>query len=85
MTLEDLKRHLERHGVPEDLYVIQELGIGEVRGIGFLDGRWCTYYSERGSYRQVQPYDTEEAAVDAFLGELTEVLRGRGVALPPPR
>lgn len=83
MTIEALKAYLIQHQVPEHLYVIQSLGAGEVGGIGFIDGAWCTYYSERGEYRDRQAYPTEAAAVAAFLEQLRELLLAEhGQVLP---
>jgi hypothetical protein len=83
MTLESLKAYLQLHQVPDYLYVIQELGAGEVDGIGFIDGAWTTYYSERGEYRHRQTYATEADAVDAFLQQLRELLQAEhGLVLP---
>ena len=81
MTLEELRAYLDQAGVPVGSYVIQDLGGGEVEGIGFIDGRWCTYFSERGSYRQVQAYNSEEEAVAAFLTALRLTLRSTGFEL----
>ena len=83
MNIEQLRSYLERHQVPEDLYVIQELGEGEVDGIGFLDGGWCTYYSQRGEYSHIERFDTEEAAVASFLDRMRLLMRSEhGVVLP---
>ncbi|MCE2657481.1 MAG: hypothetical protein ACOVQT_04145 [Rubrivivax sp.] len=83
MTIDELKTYLQQHQVPEHLYVIQELGAGEVDGVGFIDGAWTTYYSERGAYRHRQAYATEAAAVDAFLQQLRELLQAEyGQVLP---
>lgn len=83
MNIEQLRNHLQRHQVPEDFYVIQELGEGEVDGIGYLDGAWCTYFSQRGEYSHIVRYETEDAAVAAFLDRMRMLmLAERGVALP---
>ncbi|MBT9489198.1 MAG: hypothetical protein IV093_16970 [Rubrivivax sp.] len=83
MTLQDLRTYLQTHQVPEDFYVIQELGEGDVDGIGFLDGAWCTYYSQRGSYWHIKQYDSEDAAVAAFLARMRELMAAElGITLP---
>lgn len=83
MTLEELPAYLQQHQVPEDFYVIQELGEGEVDGIGFLDGSWCTYYSQHGQYDQMKRYDTEEAAVADFVARMRRLMAAEhGTTLP---
>jgi hypothetical protein len=83
MTIQHMKAYLKFHQVPEELYVIQELGEGEVDGIGFIDGAWTTYYSERGQYRNRRTYETEEEAVAAFLVTMRELMKSLyGLQLP---
>jgi len=83
MKIEGLKAYLIQHQVPEEMYVIQELGAGEAYGIGFLDGAWTTYFSERGGYGNRRSFATEEEAVDAFLVKMREVVREMlGLELP---
>lgn len=81
-TVEQLRKYLNDLGVPDGSYVIQELGIGEVEGIGFLDGAWCTYYSERGKYRNVKRFATEALAIENFLNTLRPQLAEEGIVLP---
>jgi hypothetical protein len=70
-----MKVYLKAHQVPEELYVIQDLGEGEVDGIGFIDGTWTTYYSERGQYRNRRIYEKEEEAVEAFLTTIRALMK----------
>jgi hypothetical protein len=78
-----LKTYLKTHQVPEELYVIQELGEGEVDGIGFIDGAWTTYYSERGQYRNRRIYETEDEAVEEFLTTVRALMKSMySVQLP---
>jgi hypothetical protein len=81
-TIEDLRKLLDSAGVQPGRYVIQELGEGDVEGIGFLDGSWCTYFSERGSYNNIHRYPSEAAAIDAFLVTLRPMFASKGITIP---
>lgn len=81
-TIGELRAFLDEAGVPEGSYVIQELGIGDVSGIGYLDGAWSTYYSERGAYRGVRRYASESEAISAFLSIIRKQLAADGFKLP---
>ncbi|EHR69498.1 hypothetical protein BurJ1DRAFT_0616 [Burkholderiales bacterium JOSHI_001] len=81
-TIEELRRLLDAAGARPGSYAIQELGEGEINGIGFLDGAWCTYYSERGSYNGIRRFPTEAAAIEAFLDRIRPILADDGVVVP---
>ncbi|RMC37832.1 hypothetical protein [Paracoccus alkanivorans] len=49
MNIDEMQRYLSAHGVEEgELYTLGRLGGGEVDGIEKIDGKWFTYFSERG-------------------------------------
>ncbi|MEM6596398.1 MAG: hypothetical protein AAF672_16540 [Pseudomonadota bacterium] len=74
MTLEEMIRHFEEHGVaPETVFTIGGLGGGEIDGIEQIDGAWWTYFSERGSKNNYRRWDAEEDAV-AYIRDRAEQL-----------
>lgn len=85
MNLNDLEKWLGDNNVPEYLYVINDLGGGEVNGIGLLNNYWCTYYSERGKYSDIEKYENEDHACRAFSEKIRRILKIQySVQLPPP-
>ena len=72
MNIEHMKKYFEEQKVPEWYYVIDELGGGEVDGIGCIDGRWATYYSERGEKRNIKFYGTEDEACEALIALVSD-------------
>lgn len=85
MILDDVRRWLAVHQVPERWYVLGGLGAGEAEGIGVVDGAWATYYSEHGTYGDLQVHDSEDAACRTFIATIRQrMLRLNGIDLPPP-
>lgn len=75
MYIEQLADILERNRVPKDMY---DLGGGlpsEAYCIGFFDGRWEVYYSERGERSEIGSFDDEDDACECLLNELKRYVR----------
>jgi len=83
MNLTEMKLFFQENNVPDDFYVIDGLGSGEVDGIGMIDGRWASYYSERGQKSDIQYFDSEEEACVALIVEVSSRVKEEfGKALP---
>jgi len=66
-----MKLFFQKNHVPDDFYVIDGLGSGEVDGIGMINGRWASYYSERGEKSDIQYFNSEEEACLALVDEVS--------------
>ncbi len=75
MNIKELELYFKQNNVPDEYYVIDELGGGEVDGIGKIDGRWASYYSERGKKRDIKYFDTENEACEALIKEVSEIIK----------
>jgi len=83
MNIAEMKLYFERNNVPEEYYVIDGLGGGEVDGIGKIDGRWASYYSERGKKSDITYFDTEDEACRTLILEVSGIIEQEtGKALP---
>ncbi len=83
MNIEEMKQFFDQNDVSHWYYVIDELGPGEVDGIGKIDGKWATYYSERGKKRNVHFFDDEDAACRAMVLLVSERVEAEnGAPLP---
>lgn len=78
MNIDEMKKHFQDHCVPDHYYVIDELGAGEVDGIALMDGKWCTYYSERGERRNIKTWNSEAEAVAHIVPLVEEVAKLNG-------
>ena len=68
MNLTEMKAYLNAHGVEEgSFYTHGGLGGGEIDGIEEIDGKWFTYFSERGSKNSYKEWTSEEAAVEFVI------------------
>jgi len=84
MNIAEMKLYFEQNNVPDEYYVIDGLGGGEVEGIGKIDGRWASYYSERGKKRDIKYFDTEDEACRALILEVSGIIEQEtGKPLPP--
>lgn len=84
MNTEDMKLYFEQNNVPDEYYVINELGGGEVDGIGNIDGQWTTYYSERGKMRNVKNFENEDEACRVLIKLVSRRIEVEtGNPLPP--
>lgn len=67
MKLTELKSKLENSSIPKSSYCL----IGGLPSEAYCieqgtDGKWYTYYSERGSRTSLKEFETEEEACDYF-------------------
>ncbi len=83
MNIVEMKLYFKQNNVPDEYYVIDSLGGGEVDGIGKVDGRWASYYSERGKKRDIKYFDTEDEACRALIEEVSGIIKEEtGTPLP---
>lgn len=76
---------MNENDVPKYLYAINGLGGGDAEGIGFIDNSWCGYYSERGSYRDIERYESEDIACRSFAQEIRVLMKDAfSKEIPPP-
>lgn len=84
MNTTDMKFYFKQNGVSDEYYVIDELGGGEVDGVGQIDGRWATYYSERGKKRNIKYFNNEDEACQALIKMVSRRVEVEtGKPLPP--
>ena len=84
MNIAEMELYFKQNNVPDEYYVIDGLGGGEVDGIGKIDGRWVSYYSERGKKRDIKYFDSEDEACNALINEVSEIIKQEtGSPLPP--
>ncbi len=68
MNIYEMKEYLKKHGVEDgSFYTHGGLGGGEIDGIEQIDGKWFTYFSERGSKNNYKEWPNEEAAAKYIL------------------
>lgn len=78
MNLKELKKQLDVSSLPENAYSLA----GGLPNEAFCmeespDGKWRTYYSERGGRTGLMTFDTEDEACDYFFTEyVTEFMPG---------
>ncbi len=72
MNINEMKTYLALHGVEDgSFYTHGGLGGGEIDGIEQIEGKWFTYFSERGSKNDYKAWDSEAEAV-AFIAQRAE-------------
>jgi hypothetical protein len=79
INIEETLVIVKKNRVPESMYCIGSLGIGECVGISHENGQWQTYYSERGARTSVKTYANENDACLAFLKQLDLHLNDYGL------
>ena len=83
MNISEIKSYFKQNNVPDEYYVIDELGGGEVVGVGKIEGRWATYYSERGKKRSIKYFHTEDEACEALIKKVSRrIKKETGTPLP---
>lgn len=84
MNTSAMTLYFEQNNVSDEYYVIDDLGGGEVDGVGIIDGRWATYYSERGKKRNIKYFDSEDEACRALVKLVSRRVEVEtGLCLPP--
>ena len=76
MTVKELKKELEKLGVPDIYYSLVKGGTPNERLclVKNADSSWSVYYSERGEKDGMIHFDTENAACEYMLNELKEYI-----------
>lgn len=74
MRINDLKIKLKELGVPPVLYSLRGGLPSEKYCIEERDGRWYTYYSERGERTGEKAFSSESDACEHFLMEIKREL-----------
>jgi hypothetical protein len=68
MKLEELESRLASSGLRKDSFCLRGGAPNEAYCIEHrLDGKWQTYYSERGLRTGLKTFDTEDEACDYFF------------------
>jgi hypothetical protein len=79
MNINEMKTYLALHGVEDgSFYTHGGLGGGEIDGIEQIDGKWFTYFSERGSKNSYKEWASEEAAVEFVMERAEQFARRLG-------
>lgn len=79
MNIREMRDYLAAHGVKDGVfYTIGGLGGGEIDGIEQVDGRWFTYFSERGNKRNYIERESESDACRYIVGLAEELARQFG-------
>ena len=64
MTIDELKRDLEKYSISNDLYAIMNKTLPNEKLC--LTDKWEVYYSERGHKTGLKTFDTESEACEYF-------------------
>jgi hypothetical protein len=85
MTVQEMIQFFRKNHVPDDLYLLGNLGPGEKYGIEESIAGWLIYYSERGEKERLHLMQDEDAACRKFIDYIAKVWhRKSGKALPTP-
>ncbi len=83
MDITEMELFFKKNNVPDEFYIIDGLGGGEVDGVGKINGRWASYYSEHGEKTDIKYFDTENEACKALISEVSDrVEEEKGKPLP---
>lgn len=75
MRLNQLEKELLELNIPNDVYSLKGGLPNETFCVSEEDGKWETYYSERGNKSGRKLFDTEEEACQYFLNWIKRNLR----------
>lgn len=75
MKINDLKEKLKALNVPPILYSLRGGLPSEKYCIEERDGKWYTYYSERGERSGEKEFSSESAACEDFLKDIKRELQ----------
>lgn len=80
MKKEELKRELQAHNVPENMYNLDGTGRKDERFcLEFASGSWQVFFTERGVRTTAKTFDTENEACQYLFEQLIDQLKTMGV------
>lgn len=79
MTKNELRLDLIKYQVPKEVYSLDGGRPNEVYCLGNLNGKWETYYSERGIKSDKEEFNTENEACNYFYNWIIDSLRSSGM------
>lgn len=79
MTKDELKIQLVKKQIPEEFYSLNGGNLNEVFCLRAFNGKWETYYSERGMKSSKKEFITESEACVYFYNWLLESLANMGL------
>jgi len=71
----ELKEKLQAAAISEDFYSLDGGLPNEAFCLDNVNGKWETYYSERGNKSKLKIFDSESAACDFFYTWITSSLK----------
>jgi hypothetical protein len=77
MKKEKLRSILSNKGIPQSYYSLDGGLPNEKLCLDYENGKWLTYYSERGVRTGIQYFDNEDDACDYILHAIEESASGR--------
>lgn len=75
MTKNELKTKLINDQIPKEAYSLEGGNPNEAYCLNYINGKWETYYSERGRKSEKEEFTTEDEACDYFYKWLIESLK----------
>ena len=79
MTKNELKIQLIKDKVPEEVYSLNGGKPNEAYCINYLNGKWETYYSEKGIKSEKEEFMTEDEACRYFYNWIIQSLKSMGI------
>lgn len=79
MTKNELEMQLIKDKVPEEVYSLNGGKPNEVYCLNYCNGKWETYYSERGIKSEKEEFMTEDEACNYFYKWVIESLKSVGI------
>jgi hypothetical protein len=79
MTKNELKMQLIKDQVPEEVYSLNGGRPNEAYCLNYFNGKWETYYSERGIKSEKEEFMAEDEACNYFYKWLIESLKSIGI------
>lgn len=79
MKKNELKIKLINDQVPEEVYSLDGGRPNETYCLNYINGKWETYYSERGIKSEREEFTTEDDACNYFYNWLIESLKSIGI------
>ncbi|AAK79990.1 hypothetical protein BJV85_001846 [Clostridium acetobutylicum] len=79
MTKDQLKIKLINNQIPKEVYSLDGRRPNEAYCLNYVNGKWETYYSERGIKSEREEFDNENDACNYFYKWLIESLKSMGI------